>query len=460
MKSDMWTIRLGKQAELITPAGDTVPGLPHKVMALVAVLALLAPEPIARTTLGEIFWPSASASRRQVCLRQAIRTLRRETGEDPFFEAGRQALCLKSDRVRVELEPTTDLLRQFPEPWFVLFRSSELAARQFALGTLQTERETSTVRSLEEVLEWTAQNQPNQAYGLIRHTIDLGTSLPPHRALALSKEVLLHGAINHPMRGWANMLHAYALFILVEVQQAREEFHDLRVVARRNGDAELLAISAFFESNCLVYMGALEEADAVLAQVQSIKSHRFTPRASSRLLHGKGLVASCRGDYATGFGFLLQAIQVGRQSGETYERMYAGSNMAWISASVGDSKTARAALTDLSSLDDTDHWRFQLTKDLARLHLACSDGNPEEVIMLGEIGLSRASRMRSPGFETYFYEGLGRCHTLLNNQKQARNAIEAAARIRKSIAWPILPWDTDRLKLAHADHRITSDLRQ
>lgn len=450
MTEKPWTIRVHEEVSLHEPGGRIVAGLPHKVSGLLAALALLAPEPITRAAAGSILWPQASSEQQQTSLRQALTALRRHTGGASFLAATRASVSLDSSRIHVERAPSAELLRSFAEPWFVLFRSSESAARLAVIKGSSGPREATAVRSLEDLLDWTIRHQPAQAYGLIRHAVDLATSLPPHRALLLSKELLRRGPINHPLRGWANLLQAYALFYCLETDVARQAFHDLRLAAVSRGDAELMAMSGFFEAGTLLSLGELDRADAVLAQCTAMSAKKRTPRGAIRLTHGLGLAACCRGDYARGLKLLNRAIESAVREGEEYEVIYSSANTAWIASSVGHTEAARSALQQFELLDAGDHWRFQLTADLARIHLACSDGDPSAGLTLGEALLAQTKRIEAPSFEIYVREGMARCYALLGKKEDAKREIVAAARIREQINWTATPWDADRLVFARS----------
>ncbi|MCU0316117.1 MAG: hypothetical protein MUC92_05950 [Fimbriimonadaceae bacterium] len=448
MSEQTWLIRLAKGLTLETQNGDKVKGLPYKTQALVAVLALLSPEPVTRLTAGTILWPKASRSQRQANLRQAIRALRLATSGADFLLANRENLSLDLSLVNLVQVQDQDYLGQFSEPWFVLYRSSESAAVKATLeGTLEN-REMSVVRSLGDLLEWSATHQPDQAFGIISHSVDLATSLPPQRGLALSQLLLRQGSVNHPFRGWANLLHAFSLFFCLEMEAASREFHDLRIAALHRGDYELMAMSAFFEAACVLPMGGIDLAEAVISESSTVSSRRFSTRASLRLSHGSGLVACCRGDYSTGLASLKKVVELASQTGQLYECAYGAGNMAWIAASVGHVRAAKWALDAFEKADTGAHWRFQLTSDLARIHLLCTGGDLDSALILGEEALQFAQGLQAYGFEVYLRESLARCYALRGEAERSRQELAEAHQLRKRILWKLLPWDKDRLDLA------------
>jgi len=449
-----WIIRLGEEVALVSPSGAAILGLPYKASGLVALVAAMFPEPVSRTSAGNILWPRASAKARQASLRQAIRALRQSTAGAPFLDAGRTTLALNPDWVRVEQAASRMLLRRFSEPWFVLFRASPAAARRSASEAQFDVEEASAVQRLEEFLDWMIGHQPEQAYGIIYHAVDLATSLPPHRALALSQRLLRPETIQHPLRGWANLLHAFALFFNLQMEAAAREFRNLRAAALSRGDHELMVMSAFFEAGCLLPMGGLDHADAVMAQSRKVNPRRLSARAAARLAHGSGLVACCRGDYARGLADLERAIDHAKLTSQTYELAYASANTAWIAASVGHAAEAARALTIFEEADTGAHWRFRLTTELARLHLLCAEGDPESAWILGENALQTALSLQALGFEIYLRESLARCHCLLGRVDRATEEIQMAHHVRERIHWKVIPWDTDRLALAMGAHSL------
>ena len=447
MEVDQFVLKLGWQVTLECLGRSRIEGLPHKAKGLLAILALVSPEPLSREAAGGILWPNANRTQRQVNLRQAIRAVRKKTQGVNFLTADRMTISLDPGLVSIEIVHGPDFLRQFSEPWFVLLRSSKSAAIKAARETAPDTREASVVSSFEDLLEWTIDHQPNQAYGLIYHASDIATSLPPQRALQLSKELLRRGSINHRLRGWANLLHAFSLFFCLEMEAAHRAFQDLRVAAINQGNYELMAMSAFYEVGCVLPMGGMDRAESVVASCSG-GSHRLTSRAVARLDHAAGLTACCRAQYHNGLITLQQSVQSAARAGEKYELAYASANMAWIASSVGITKAATWAIEQFEQTDSNAHWRFNLTADLARIHNYCTQGEAESGLILCQSSLQIAQSLQAYGFEVYIRESLARCFTLLKEKKLAQEEIEVARILRHQIRWEVVPWDIDRINLA------------
>jgi hypothetical protein len=214
--------------------------------------------------MGEILWPASSPAQRQVSLRQTLASIRRELSGAVILSANRSSLALRSELVDLSLSSSGATLSQFTEPWFVLFRSSESAARQAALRGDASQGEGEAVRSLTNLLNWTVQHQTDNAFGLIYHALDLATSIPGQEALPIAEELLRRSSPSHPMRGWGSFFRAIALFYTNETEAARDEFKRVRVAAGSRGNGELMVMSAFHEAGSILPMGDLAGAQSIL----------------------------------------------------------------------------------------------------------------------------------------------------------------------------------------------------
>jgi tetratricopeptide (TPR) repeat protein len=363
-----WQMNLGPTVELIDPQGRAVPDLPIRSRGLLGMLATIAPEPVTRARAAELLWPHSSAAHQATSLRQTLATLRKATGEAPFLRVGRTSLTLDLTLLRISLRHSPDLLSLHTEPWFILLRSSLTAARQTAILADGRGREDAAVRSLEDLLEWTVTHQPNNAFGLIRYANDLATNMAPHRALELSDRALKAGSPTHPLRGWAAFLRAWALFYCNETAAASDALHEVRLAATHQQQGELLALCSFFEAGCLMYLGELDQAEALWRPAAKLDPAVLRARGQVRMIHSLGLIEGCRGHYESGFAQLLHAAELARVHGEQFEEAYVAVNLAWMAASVGYHDTARQALERFVTVDTGASWRFRLTSDLAAGH--------------------------------------------------------------------------------------------
>lgn len=443
-----WQLNLGPTVELIDPSGRPVRDLPIRSRGLLGMLATIAPEPVTRARAGELLWPQSSAAHQATSLRQTLATLRKATNNAPFLRVGRTSLTLEMPLLQINLTHSPDLLALHSEPWFILLRSSLTAARQTAILTDGRGREDAAVRSLEDVLEWTVTHQPNNAFGLIRHANDLATNLAPHRALELSDRALKAGSPSHPLRGWASFLRAWALFYCNETAAASEALHQVRLSAMHQQQGELLALCSFFEAGCLMYMDELNQAEALWRPVARLDPGVLRARGHVRMVHSLGLIAGCRGHYESGFAQLVQAAELARTHGELFEEAYVAVNLAWMAASVGHDETARWALERFVAADTGASWRFRLTSDLARIHLACGEGRPGTGLILGHSALATCEANRALGFEIYVRESLARCHLQLGDETSAHAELRHAQECRAMNQWVVVPWDRDRLARA------------
>lgn len=446
--SESWSLNLGDDVGLVSPGGSLVTGLPAKLRALIAIAAVMAPEPISRETLGGILWPDAGAEQRQNNVRQALAQFRKRVGEVPFFEIQRGHVRVVLSEVTLEMGSHRPQFCDFTEPWFALWRSSELAARQLLVEGVTTTHEASATHSLEDLLRWMIRTQPSSAYGLIYHAMDLATGLPPQRTLALMQELLQRGSLSHPLRGWAHVLRALGLVYLDDLDAAAKEFQLVKLAAGAEKNVELMVAAAFYEFGCFASSGRLEMADAVLAPALKLPSSVLPPKEAIRLAHAEALSGCCRGQYAAGFQHFRRAVDLSIQHGQIYEQLYASANFAWIAASVGQSEWARKALRSFESVDTGDYWRFDLTAKLARLHLLCNDGQAHRACELAQSLVLEVERRQVLSFEIYSREGLERCLLLLGEADQARRERERSERLRAALGWVLSQWDRDRRALS------------
>lgn len=445
---EVWTLVLGAEVTLLRPGGDIVKSLPQKALAALAVLGLLHPEPVSRRRMGEILWPISSIAQRQVSLRQMLATVRRELNDAAFLVTSRSGLALDASFIKISILSSGAMFTQFTDPWFVLLRSSESAARQAALRGDPSEEESEAVRSLTNLLNWTVQHQAENALGLIYHAVDLATSIPGQQALSIAEELLRRSSPSHPMRGWGSFFKAIALFYTNETESARDEFHRVRLAAASRGNGELMVISAFHEAGAILPMGDLEGAQRVLDECRSSRLSRSWPRAAIRLEHGLGLVAACKGDYRSALPRLQRAAEAAQARGEQYEQAYAAVNCAWIAASIGEQEIGHAELERFEAADTGASYRFDITSQLARIHLHCGEGKPLAGIAVGEATLARTQTLHLYGFETYVRESLARCYTMIGDKDRAIEEVRAASECRSKVGWVVIPWDEDRLSVA------------
>nr|MCU0316734.1 hypothetical protein [Fimbriimonadaceae bacterium] len=389
MEEQTWRLVLGRNLQLFGKDGVEVSGLARKAEELLVILAIASPDSVLRSRAAALLWPHSHISKQHTNLRQCLKTLRQILPSQDFLEIERDSLALHPAKLRVERTDESELLIRHTTVWHSLLRSSETAARQVATSSPLAARERSATHSLEDLLDYMVQHQPNQALGLIYSTIDLATMMTPSRALHLSELVLRRSAQGHQMRGWALFLRAWALFFCNQSEASRQAFAELRNNALREGRGELLALTTFFEAGTMLPLGQISGAEEILTHVNQLDQEALRPRGILRLKHGMGLTAACKGDYEEGFSSLKGAIDLAASYSLDYERAYIAVNLAWMAASIGKESLARWALAVFDNSDTGASWRFRLTADLARIHLACCEGSFATGVALAEDALRR-----------------------------------------------------------------------
>ena len=446
--SESWCLNLGNDVGVVSPDGSPVTALPIKLRALIAIAAMAAPEPVSRETMGRILWPEAGVEQRQNNVRQALAQFRKRVGEVPFLEIQRGHVRVVLSEVTLQMGSVRPQFCDFTEPWFALWRSSELAARQILIEGVTTSHEASATHSLEDLLRWMIRTQPSSAYGLIYHAMDLATGLPPQRTLALMQELLQKGSLSNPLRGWAHVLRALGLVYLDDLDAAAKEFQLVKLAAAAEKNVELMVAAAFYEFGCFVSSGRLEVAETALAPALKLPGHVLPPKEAIRLAHAEALLGCCRGQYAAGFQHFRRAVDLSVQHGQIYEQLYASANFAWVAASVGQSDWARKALRSFDSVDSGEYWRFDLTAKLASLHLLCNNGQAQRACEMARSLVQEVERRQVLSFEIYAREGLERCLLMLGEGELSRRERERAERLRAALGWVLSPWDRDRRAMA------------
>jgi tetratricopeptide (TPR) repeat protein len=447
---EQWSLNLIGGFKLIAPSGEKIKNLSAKANALIAILVLSDRAGVSRMELAQALWPHSNTERQGTSLRQEIKRLRDVLGDDSFFRADRYRCWIDWAKLKMEsisASNVPDLVPEFREPWFERFRETGLDAINDDWDYLQQDwlNIMQAANSLHRVMEWTAKNQPRTTLVLARDLPDLVLCMPP-RAL-LSTVTLALSKINSKdeLYGWGKVNTAFANMLLGELELAGKQFYNAIQHAKNFNDIELLSIATFCRASLYIAEGEPQKALQTYTTIQALSRKTKNPLAKVRYYHGMGLSHIHSGNFKEGIIYLQSAKDYLPDQIPEYEKAYLLTNIALLTATIGEYRMASELLVEFSRSFASHSWRLAIVKLLAQSSIAYGNGSYKEAYRIALEAETRCRKYEVPALLIYALELTALACQKLGDIATAQRAYKESQNTREAIKMKLTAWDNYRL---------------